>query len=95
MRIPFTLDRPLVFLDLETTGIDVARDRIVELAATHAPADPRLAGSSYSVRTWKKLDFGAFLQNAKFLRPVSVMRFFSLFSRGVLPKRSLSWRLQG
>ncbi len=32
----------------ETTGIDVARDRIVELAATHAPADPRLAGSSYS-----------------------------------------------
>ncbi len=26
----------------------MARDRIVELAATHAPADPRLAGSSYS-----------------------------------------------
>ncbi len=26
----------------------MARDRIVELAATHAPADPRLMGSSYS-----------------------------------------------
>ena len=26
----------------------MARDRIVELAATHAPTDPRLAGSSYS-----------------------------------------------
>ena len=26
----------------------MARDRIVEIAATHAPADPRLAGSSYS-----------------------------------------------
>jgi DNA polymerase III epsilon subunit-like protein len=38
----------LVFLDLETTGVDVARDRIVELAATHSPADSRLAGSSYS-----------------------------------------------
>ena len=38
----------LVFIDLETTGVDVARDRIVELAATHAPADSRLAGSSYS-----------------------------------------------
>ena len=38
----------VVFLDLESTGVDVARDRIVELAATQAPADPRLAGSSYS-----------------------------------------------
>ena len=38
----------VVFLDLESTGIDVTRDRIVELAATHAPADPRLMGSSYS-----------------------------------------------
>ncbi|MBM3448199.1 MAG: 3'-5' exonuclease, partial [Bacteroidetes bacterium] len=26
------LKRPLVFLDLETTGTDVARDRIVEIA---------------------------------------------------------------
>ena len=38
----------VVFLDLESTGIYVAQDRIVELAATHAPADPRLMGSSYS-----------------------------------------------
>ena len=38
----------LVFLDLETTGVDVACDRIVELAATHAPADHRAAGSNYS-----------------------------------------------
>jgi len=38
----------VVFLDLETTGVDVARDRIVEIAATHAPTDPRLEGSSYS-----------------------------------------------
>ena len=29
-------------------GIDVTRDRIVELAAAHAPADDRLAGSAYS-----------------------------------------------
>ena len=30
-----------------------------------------------SVRTWKTLDLGAFLRNAKFLRHVSVMYFFS------------------
>ena len=37
-----------VFLEIETTGVDVVRDRIVELAAMHAPADRRLAGGSYS-----------------------------------------------
>ena len=37
-----------VFVDLETTGVDIALDRIVELAATHAPADPRFAGGSFS-----------------------------------------------
>ena len=42
----------VVFLDLETTGIDVARDRIVELAATHAPADHQLPGGSYSSIVW-------------------------------------------
>ena len=38
----------IVYLDLETTGGDVAQDRIVELAASHAPADHRLAGGNYS-----------------------------------------------
>ncbi|MDZ7778581.1 MAG: exonuclease domain-containing protein [Gemmatimonadota bacterium] len=32
MNLPFQLDRPLVFFDLETTGLDVKRDRIVEMA---------------------------------------------------------------
>jgi len=32
MKLPFELDRPLVFFDLETTGLDVKKDRIVELA---------------------------------------------------------------
>ena len=41
-----------VFLDLETTGVDVARDRICELAATHAPADHQLPGGSYSSIVW-------------------------------------------
>ena len=38
----------VVYLDLETTGVDVTQDRIVELAALHAPTDHRLAGGSYS-----------------------------------------------
>jgi DNA polymerase-3 subunit epsilon len=32
MKLPFDLDRPLVFFDLETTGLDLKNDRIVELA---------------------------------------------------------------
>lgn len=32
MRLPFALDCPLVFLDLETTGLSPQHDRIVELA---------------------------------------------------------------
>jgi DNA polymerase III subunit epsilon len=32
MQLPFTLERPLVFFDLETTGLDLKNDRIVELA---------------------------------------------------------------
>lgn len=32
MELPFDLDRPLVFFDLETTGLHLKNDRIVELA---------------------------------------------------------------
>ncbi|NCG33167.1 MAG: 3'-5' exonuclease, partial [Proteobacteria bacterium] len=32
MQLPFELDRPLIFFDLEITGLDVKKDRIVELA---------------------------------------------------------------
>ena len=32
MKLPFTLDRPLAFFDLETTGLNTRSDRIVELA---------------------------------------------------------------
>lgn len=32
MKLPFELDRPLVFFDLETTGLDLKNDRIIELA---------------------------------------------------------------
>lgn len=32
MKLPFKLDRPIVFFDLETTGLSLANDRIVELA---------------------------------------------------------------
>lgn len=32
LALPLELDRPLAFIDLETTGLDLARDRIIELA---------------------------------------------------------------
>jgi DNA polymerase-3 subunit epsilon len=32
MELPFPLERPLIFFDLETTGLHVKNDRIVELA---------------------------------------------------------------
>jgi DNA polymerase-3 subunit epsilon len=32
MHLPFELDHPLVFFDLETTGLDLRNDRIIELA---------------------------------------------------------------
>jgi len=32
MRLPIELDRPLVFIDLETTGLSFSEDRIIELA---------------------------------------------------------------
>ena len=38
----------LFFLDLETTGVDVASDQIVELACCHAPPDPRARGAAFS-----------------------------------------------
>ncbi len=37
----FTVQRPLVFFDLETTGIDIARDRIVQMAVMKVFPDGR------------------------------------------------------
>src|SRR5688500_20273897 len=39
MRLPFDLDRPLAFLDLETTGLNPRVDRIVELAIVRVTPD--------------------------------------------------------
>lgn len=32
MKLPFALDRPMAFFDIETTGLSVTADRIIELA---------------------------------------------------------------
>jgi DNA polymerase III subunit epsilon len=36
-----TLQRPIVFFDLETTGVDIAKDRIVQIAALRLSPDGR------------------------------------------------------
>ena len=38
----------VVLLDLETTGVDVANDQIVELAAYHAPSERAARGAAFS-----------------------------------------------
>ena len=46
-RVDF--NRMVVFmLDLETTGVDITKDRIVEIAAVHAHGDIRMKGESFS-----------------------------------------------
>lgn len=41
--LPFKLEKPLVFLDLEATGLDVKEDRIVEFSAVKIHPDGRRA----------------------------------------------------
>ena len=38
----------VLLLDLETTGVDVANDQIVELAAYHAPTERDVRGAAFS-----------------------------------------------
>ncbi len=38
----------LLLIDLETTGLDVAEDQIVEIAACHVPRCPLMKGAAFS-----------------------------------------------
>ena len=44
----FTGAAIVLLLDLETSGLDVARDFVVEIAATEAPSDPVALGASFA-----------------------------------------------
>lgn len=44
------LDRPVVFLDIESTGVDAQRDRIIELSLLRISADPVAIEAP---RTWR------------------------------------------
>ncbi len=41
MTLPFPIRRPVVFFDLETTGLDIKYDRIIEIGAIKIHADGR------------------------------------------------------
>lgn len=43
------LKRPIVFFDLETTGLDVAKDRIVDVAIARVPPDRKVKRASWLV----------------------------------------------
>jgi DNA polymerase III subunit epsilon len=47
--MPLTLTRPLVFLDLETTGTDTANDRIVEISLVKLYPDKREEISTFRI----------------------------------------------
>ena len=50
----------LFYLDLESTGVDVASDQIVELACCHAPSDPRASGAAFSTTVRASVEDTAF-----------------------------------
>jgi DNA polymerase-3 subunit epsilon len=68
MILPFELDRPLAFLDLETTGLSIVSDRIIELAIIRVspqgdvlervrrfnPGVPIPPSTGSQTRTWQK-----------------------------------------
>ena len=50
----------LFYLDLESTGVDVASDQIVELACCHAPSDSRASGAAFSTTVRASVEDTAF-----------------------------------
>lgn len=47
--MPLTLTRPLVFFDLETTGKDIANDRIVEISLVKLHPDNKEEVNTYRI----------------------------------------------
>ena len=54
----FTGAAIVLLLDLETSGLDVSRDLVVEIAATEAPSDPAALGASFATVVSGALDPG-------------------------------------
>jgi len=46
--MPLTLTRPLVFFDLETTGVDIQNDRIIEISLVKLHPDNSEDVSTFS-----------------------------------------------
>ena len=54
----FTGAAIVLLLDLETSGLDVSRNLVVEIAATEAPSDPAALGASFATVVSGALDPG-------------------------------------
>ena len=57
--MPLTLTRPIVFFDLETTGIDVQKDRIVQISLIKIYPDKREEVLTYLINPGMPIPAGA------------------------------------
>jgi len=47
--MPLTITRPLVFFDLETTGVDIQNDRIIEISLVKLHTDNTEEVNTYRI----------------------------------------------
>ena len=74
-------EQMMIFVvDLETTGTDITKDRVVELAAVHAHSDSRMSCESFA--TTVQVDANIVMERGRYYERGNSAK--SLFRRGVV-----------